>query len=579
MRKSLLLLGFCLLAGQSFAQSNYNEKVAAYVARFKDIAVSEQQRTGIPAAIKLAQGLFETGAGESELCTQANNHFGIKCKSSWTGPTYSYTDDAKDECFRRYNDEWQSYKDHSDFLLQNKRYQPLFKFPVTDYAAWAQGLKTCGYATNPQYARRLVKLIEDYHLQEYTYLAMNMPKEEGDLLLASAEPLGIPQPPLSFATAQQEITPVAESTDEEVEQPLLEPVGAGQVVTNYYQSTTKNGKKGFYARKGDLLLEFAIKNKIRYSKLLEMNDLPDAPLEADMFIYLEKKSRVGLKEKHLVRKGETLLQISQHEGIQLAQLRELNLLERDEEPLAGAVLQLQRKVSQRPEVTKQGASKTTLKENTAHADKKQVARPELIATTKAPVQEALPEDKQIEPGIEAPYEVEDAVAGESPVNIADEPAIEELLANDKANNNTPDRQLQEKPLRTTVVKEDASSPKKEEEMSPLDKLKAHMDKTVYAQKEQAQASSVPTKAPAGSAVQDTYTTVPARKMAGTTTSTANQHQPRSAAAKTTYHTVVKGDTAFSISKKYGITVSQLQQWNKLSSSNVPLGKRLRVVAP
>src|SRR5690606_16405533 len=146
----------------------------------------------------------------------------------------------------------------------------------------------------PQYARQLVKLIEDYHLQEYTYLAMHAPKEEGDLLLASTEPLGIPEPPLSFTTAQQEITPVAESIDEEAVQPLLEPVGAGQVVTDYYQSTTKNGKKGFYARKGDLLLEFAIKNKIRYSKLLEMNDLPDAPLEADMFIYLEKKSRVGL---------------------------------------------------------------------------------------------------------------------------------------------------------------------------------------------------------------------------------------------------------------------------------------------
>src|SRR5690606_24894049 len=121
-----------------------------------------------------------------------------------------------------------------------------------------------------------------------------------------------------------------------------------QVVADYYQLTTKNGKKGFYAKKGDLLLGFAIKNRVRYGKLLELNDLPDAPLEADMFIYLERKGKTGVNEMHVVKNGETLLQISQHEGILLSELQALNQLSKGEEPAVGTVLQLQKRVETKP---------------------------------------------------------------------------------------------------------------------------------------------------------------------------------------------------------------------------------------
>src|SRR5690606_25496104 len=237
MRSRLFLFCLCIFTIQGFSQQSYQEKVQNYVARFKDIAIAEQQRTGIPASVKLAQGIFETAAGESELCTKANNHFGIKCKSNWSGPTYNYTDDAPNECFRSYPDEIQSYKDHSDFLLKNKRYQALFKLSVTDYAAWAYGLKTCGYATDPNYAKRLIKTIEEYRLQQYTYQAMENPVNNG-VLLASADPKSVPEVPEPSVQKQATI-------EESKEQPTeLTAAKNTQVVADYYQLTTKNGKKG-----------------------------------------------------------------------------------------------------------------------------------------------------------------------------------------------------------------------------------------------------------------------------------------------------------------------------------------------
>ena len=136
-------------------------------------AISEQRASGIPASVILGQGILETEAGASELMVKANNHFGIKCKNNWQGPTFLHTDDAKDECFKKYQSAEESYKDHSAHLINNPRYAPLFKCSKTDYAAWAVGLKRCGYATNPQYAQRLIKIIEDFRLQEYTYAALD----------------------------------------------------------------------------------------------------------------------------------------------------------------------------------------------------------------------------------------------------------------------------------------------------------------------------------------------------------------------------------------------------------------------
>src|SRR6187455_149030 len=178
----VLCLLFALLAFKnSFAQlaesRGQDPVVVQYIKSYKDLAIDEMQRTGIPASIKLAQGIHETSAGTSDLVKRSNNHFGLKCKAEWTGMTVKHTDDAPNECFRKYPNSSDSYKDQSDYLKNTPRYASLFELDPTDYKSWAYGLKKAGYATNPKYAPIIVKLIEDYNLQDYTMIALGKLKE------------------------------------------------------------------------------------------------------------------------------------------------------------------------------------------------------------------------------------------------------------------------------------------------------------------------------------------------------------------------------------------------------------------
>src|SRR5215211_4692526 len=163
--KKLKLLTILLVFTSHFVFAQSVETIQKYIAQFKDIAIAEEIRTGVPAAITLAQGIHETGAGTSDLVIASNNHFGIKCKTEWAGAAVYHDDDAKGECFRKYDDPLDSYKDHSDFLKNRPYYTSLFNLDPIDYKAWAYGLKKAGYATNPKYAYILIKLIEDYDLQ------------------------------------------------------------------------------------------------------------------------------------------------------------------------------------------------------------------------------------------------------------------------------------------------------------------------------------------------------------------------------------------------------------------------------
>jgi flagellum-specific peptidoglycan hydrolase FlgJ len=141
--------------------------VQEYIKRFSPIAIEEMHRTGVPASIKLAQGISESGAGSSRLAVEGNNHFGIKCKKEWTGPTISHTDDLPNECFRKYASPEESYRDHSDFLRTRSHYAFLFQLDPLDYKGWAYGLKKAGYATAPQYPQALLQVIELYELYQY----------------------------------------------------------------------------------------------------------------------------------------------------------------------------------------------------------------------------------------------------------------------------------------------------------------------------------------------------------------------------------------------------------------------------
>lgn len=143
-----------------------NEMVLDYISKYKEIAKNSMQQFGVPASITLAQALLESGSGMGSLCLQANNHFGIKCRKDWTGPSVKYDDDALQECFRKYDDPKDSFKDHSQFLLSKPWYAKLFKLDVKDYKAWAKGLKVAGYATDPLYPQKLINLIEKYKLYD-----------------------------------------------------------------------------------------------------------------------------------------------------------------------------------------------------------------------------------------------------------------------------------------------------------------------------------------------------------------------------------------------------------------------------
>jgi len=162
MRKAIILIASIVCATSTFGQKTMSRE--QYILAYQSIARAQMEKYGVPASIILAQGMLESGNGNSTLAVQGNNHFGIKCHNSWSGQKIYHDDDAKGECFRKYKSVEHSYRDHSEFLRGGRRYAFLFDLAPTDFRAWAKGLKDAGYATDPQYADRLIKIIEENKL-------------------------------------------------------------------------------------------------------------------------------------------------------------------------------------------------------------------------------------------------------------------------------------------------------------------------------------------------------------------------------------------------------------------------------
>jgi LysM repeat protein len=329
---SATLLSSILLFSSSYGQSE-KQRIDAYVNQYKDIAIGEMQRTGIPAAVTLAQGILETGGGQSDLAALANNHFGIKCKSEWTGETMLHNDDAKDECFRKYASAEDSYKDHSDFLRLRPCYAFLFKLDPTDYEGWAKGLKRAGYATNPAYAQKLIKLIIENNLQDYTLLALNGENIHEEIFANEKNRPENAEASISSSDVTTLVKSVpAMSISEQKIKNTSYPVNA---VFNI------NNLKVIYAEAGTSLLAVANNYNISLQKLLGFNELDQTDiLDSPQLIYLEKKSKKGRKEIHIVEKNESLHDISQEEGIQLATIMEYNGLQKGMEPAPGEKIYL-----------------------------------------------------------------------------------------------------------------------------------------------------------------------------------------------------------------------------------------------
>ncbi len=331
-----ITFGIFLLAAIS-ATAQQSELVKNYITQYKDLAIAEMQRTGVPASIKLAQGIIETMAGTSELVSRSNNHFGIKCKSNWTGETVKHDDDLRGECFRKYPSPDDSYRDHSDFLKNNPRYGFLFNLDPTDYSGWAWGLKKAGYATNPRYAMALIKAIEDYGLQTYSLIAM------GKITDKTIELANVTVP----SDGDQAIRPAGDVAVVTSRQP--DPVPAAKK-PEYPAGVFKiNETKVVYVPKGTSYLAIAREYDVDLSKIFEFNELPRAEeVDRDRLIYLQRKRKTGNNEFHTVSIAETLHDIAQQEAIRLESLLELNWLKNGELPAVGEQLSLQRKASSNP---------------------------------------------------------------------------------------------------------------------------------------------------------------------------------------------------------------------------------------
>jgi LysM repeat protein len=312
MRKVFIVIIFFLAASQSHAQTNTPEQ---YIAMYKDLAIQEMKRMGVPAAITLAQGILESECGNSVLVKKSNNHFGIKCKGSWTAGGVTHDDDAIGECFRKYDTPEESFRDHSNFLRASGRYSFLFKLDVTDYKAWAIGLKKAGYATNPRYPDILIKNIEQYNLQQYTLAAVGeVPNFDASKYQDDSVEVVTPPSPgdLNIGTVTQE--GVKEDDNSQLDAPDKK----------IYINTTKC----VLVKKGVSLLVVATKNDINLNKMLEFNELAeDGILGKDQYIYLQKKPKTGDHEYHIVQPGETLYDVAQKNGIQLQYLLEYNQLD------------------------------------------------------------------------------------------------------------------------------------------------------------------------------------------------------------------------------------------------------------
>jgi LysM repeat protein len=321
MMKTIVSIIACFIITTVHAQ---RMTVEQYIATYKDAAIAEMKRLGVPASIILAQGILETENGNSDLVKRSNNHFGIKCKSTWTGESVRHTDDAPNECFRKYNSAADSYKDHSDYLYYTPRYASLFKLQSTDYRGWAYGLKAAGYATNPRYPQILINNIEKYNLQQY-----NEP------LSAESQSAVIAQMGIQDTKKEPTIVTAAEPKKElNVFQKLFS--GKKNKSNQYF-----NRLKAVMAFHGTSLLAIATNHDIDLAKLLEFNDLStDGLVKGDQWIYLEKKHKEGNRDFYTALENESLHEVSQNNGVQLAMLASYNQIPENSFVKKGDVIRL-----------------------------------------------------------------------------------------------------------------------------------------------------------------------------------------------------------------------------------------------
>ena len=291
-----------------------NQTPQEYINKWKEVAISKMNIHNIPASITLAQGILESGSGNSKLAKLANNHFGIKCHSSWTGETYYQDDDTKDECFRKYQNASQSYEDHAAFL-KKKRYENLFLLDITDYKGWAKGLKKAGYATNPKYPDLLINLVEKYNLSQYD-----------DIYYINSSPMIGKDSGLN------------NSVNKKYDFDAIE------LSTKHKLDKTGNSVPFIVIKQNDTYKKLEKEFGIRKWQVVKYNDLRKShELNAGERIFLKPKRCKSKEEFHYVREGQTMRDISQLYGVKLKKLYKRNNLDQGAVPKGGQKIYLRKK--------------------------------------------------------------------------------------------------------------------------------------------------------------------------------------------------------------------------------------------
>lgn len=453
MLKKIALVTLFFICTAAVAQQK-KLTVQDYIDTYQDLAVAEMERTGIPASITLAQGILESGNGNSRLAKEGNNHFGIKCKKNWTGNTIYEDDDELHECFRAYKTAKESYLDHSSFLMENTRYAFLFDLDSKDYKGWAKGLKQAGYATNPQYAEILIGLIERHELHLLDK-KIKIKKPEDNL------------PP----------------------QPALDPL------THQENKLFKfNDIPAMRVAEGQNAISIGAAYNLRPGSLYRYNDLKEgSDLVPGSIIYLKPKHRKGSEPYHTVKEGETMYSISQLYGIKLKHLYKKNRMEPGKEPAVGEVIYMRRKRKTPPQLRKVGAetivpvAKTDTLKDVPYIEKSPVT------ITMGKIVDTKPTDPK-------------------PVTIPAEPVTHDPQGSEVAG----------KEEKNVFVEKEGN---KDYNVSIEEKNKElHIDKKQL--------------------------------------------------DKVQYHTVQTGETLFAISRKYGKSVDQLKQLNKLKDYSLNVGQKL-----
>jgi hypothetical protein len=299
MKKTLFILMATLMAS-SVIGADKGLSRSQYITKWKDEAIRQMAMHKIPASITLAQGIVESGNGNSELASKSNNHFGIKCHSDWKGKKTYHDDDKKGECFRKYNSAEDSFNDHSDFLKKN-RYASLFDLDITDYKGWAKGLKKCGYATSPKYAKMLIDIIEQNDLDKYD--------KEGIKAMRDGD----------FDSRPKKEEPIVDDYDDEL--PSVD------LTAKRHIKLSKNNIKFVLAENGDNFESVASDLDLMPWQIWKYNDLKKTDsLDEGQLVYIQPKRGRCKTKTHTVTAGETMWDVSQRYGVKMNKIYKRNSL-------------------------------------------------------------------------------------------------------------------------------------------------------------------------------------------------------------------------------------------------------------